>query len=97
VTVEETYGLRMCRALKARRSGNLVTMHLSYADIQKLKQANHTETLRMFRGLDYATIQTLKEVSPELFADELVVNAEEAVQQPFAFGPSWFSMLFFWG
>jgi len=78
VTPDEPFGLLVYRALKRHPDGNLVTMNLMYADIQKLKVADRAATLELFPKPSFAEVQTLKTAPPEQVVELYVGLAKEA-------------------
>ena len=71
---EAPFGLRFYRTLRKLA----VPTGLNYEDIQRLKQADRTETTRIFSNAGYAILQVIKEHDPEqaaIFARALTLGA----------------------
>lgn len=67
----DPFGLRLYEAFKSTGLLVLLTRRMNYADIQRLKQADRAEAVRLFRGSEYDLLQRLKEDSPEQVAHHL--------------------------
>ena len=77
----ETFGLTLYEQLRRLHRGSIVTQRMKFADVQRLKSADRSETLRLFHGSSYETIQHIKQDSPHALAAYLVKQAEEAERQ----------------
>ena len=75
---EQPFGLQIYNGL--RESGHLevLTAQLNYAGIQRLKQADREDVIKLFRGYPYAFLQRLKNDSPEELVKLIVLKAEVA-------------------
>ena len=96
MTTDEPFGLLVYRALKRHPNGNLVTMNLMYADIQKLKVSGRVATRAFFPKPKYSVLQMLKTATPEETAEVYVELAEEAAEAQQRRSSWWGPLLFFW-
>ena len=76
--VEKPFGHRLYDELREQGLHAFLTSRLNYADIQRLKAADRTEVVKMFRGSSYAWIQRLKEDEPGELARFLSVEHARA-------------------
>jgi hypothetical protein len=65
-----SFGGDLYDALRERGRGWMLARQLGFAELQRFKQADREEALRLLRSsLDYPAIQSMKTASPEEFAE----------------------------
>ena len=81
----EPYGARLYTELKKL---DVVVSRFNYATIERLKQANRSETIRLFRASDDDVLQQLRTREPEEVVRYVVEKANrvsECTPIPFGF------------
>lgn len=71
------FGSQLCAELTRLNRLDLITRKLDYAAIQRLKQSDRQQTLKLFQGSSYEFLQLIKSREPAEIASHLIEQEQQ--------------------
>ena len=71
------FGGQLCDELERLNRLDLITRKLDYAAIQRLKQSDRQQTLKLFQGSSYDFLQLIKTREPAAIASHLIQQEQQ--------------------